>query len=151
MSVVAPALRLFAWGVLSVGLFACAFGEFRPDDPMGREITLSDAHKRYTDAVRWSKFDEASSYIAPGERNAFLAQMPESDLGRFTDWEAKPWSFDDPEIRMKAVIEVTYRAYSMASPVEFKVKEQQSWSRSDRANDWVVESEFTGLDQFGAR
>ncbi len=149
MSLAAPALRLFVWGALTAGLLGCAFGEFRPDDPMGREITLGDAHKHYTDSVRWSKFDEASGYIEPAERDAFLAQMPEPDLGRFTDWEGKPWSFDDPEIRMKAVIEVTYRAYSMANPVEFKVKERQSWSRADRANDWVVKSEFTGLDQFG--
>lgn len=149
MSIAARTVRVPVLAALIAGGLACAFGEFRPDDPMGRQITLSEAHKAYTDSVRWSKFDEAVGYIAADEREAFLAQMPEPDLGRFTDWEAKAWEFDDPETRKSAVIEVTYRAYSMANPVEFKVKESQSWSRPDRANDWRVESKFSGLDQFG--
>jgi len=138
-----PAAVLLACAGLS-----CAFGEFRPDDPMGHQFNLENSQKDYTDAVRWSKFDEAASHLDPGERAAFLAEMPDFDDGRFTDWEAGPWEFDDPEEMADGVIHVTYRAYSMKTLVEFKVKETQQWSRPDDGKLWKVDSEFTGLGQF---
>ncbi|MCS5635437.1 MAG: hypothetical protein NZ990_02895 [Myxococcota bacterium] len=128
--------------------FSCAFGDFRPGDPMGHQFNLEKSQKAYTDAVRWSKFDEAASYLDPGEREAFLAQMPDFDDGRFTDWEAGVWQFDDPEEMIGGVIHVTYRAYSMNTLLEFKVKERQQWSRPDDGKLWKVESEFSGLGQF---
>ena len=135
--------------ILLAGLgFSCAFGAFRPGDPMGHQFNLEKSQKDYTDAVRWSKFDEAASYLDPGERSAFLAQMPDFDDGRFTDWEAGPWEFEDPEAMAGGVIHVTYRAYSMKTLVEFKVKETQTWSRPDDGKLWKLESKFTGLGQF---
>jgi hypothetical protein len=141
--------RVLVGVVIACGGLACAFGEFRPSDPMGREFSLSEAHKAYSDAVRWSKFDEASGFIAPDQRTAYLAQMPDFAAGRFTDWTAGAWEFDDPETRTRATIKVTYRGYAMDNPIEFKVSEQQTWSREDRGNNWQVESKFTGLGQFG--
>lgn len=142
-------IRLLMATVMACVGLACAFGEFRPADPMGREFSLSETHKAYSDAVRWSKFDEAAGFVAPAQRTAYLAQMPDFAVGRFTDWTAGAWEFDDPETRTRATIKVTYRGYSMANPFEFKVSERQTWSREDRGNNWQVESKFTGLGQFG--
>jgi hypothetical protein len=137
--------------VLSVGWgTGCAFGEFRPDDPFKRQFSLEDMHKEYTDYVRWSKFDEAAGFVHSDERKAFLAQMPEFDLVRFTDWEAKPWEFEDAEEKNKAVIEVTYRGYSMRTPFEVKITEVQTWERDGSGNNWIVRPVFQDLDRLAA-
>jgi hypothetical protein len=130
--------------VASLGL-GCAFGEVRPDDPFKRQFTLEDAHKDYTDNVRWSKFSEASQFMKKDDRHLFLQHMPDFDQVRFTDWEAEPWELDDEEMT-SATIYVRYKAYSMSNPVEFEVEEVQTWSRTGRGNDWTVNSSFENLD-----
>ena len=138
--------------ILLAGLgFSCAFGAFRPGDPMGHQFNLEKSQKDNTDAVRWAKFDEAASYLDPGERTAFLAQMPDFDDGRFTDWEAGPWEFEDPETLDRATIAVTYRGYSMHNPFEFQIEETQEWSRNGRANHWMVVSSFKDLGQISGQ
>lgn len=126
---------------------ACAFGEFRPDDPWKRQFSLEDKHKEYTDLVRWSKFEEAAAIVHTDERKGFLRQMPEFDTVRFTDWEALPWEFEDREEKNKAVIEVVYRGYSMRTPFEVKVHETQVWERDGSGNNWIVRPSFRDLDQ----
>jgi len=128
----------------------CAFGELRPDDPFKRQFSLEDAQKEYTDFVRWSKFQEAAAYVAPEDRKAFFARMPDFDVLRFTDWESRPWEFEDQEEKNKAIIEVTYRGYSMRTPFEVKVTETQTWTRTGSGNSWTVHSEFQNLDRFAA-
>jgi len=132
-------------------LSGCAFGEFRPDDPFSRQMSLEDQHKAYTDFVRWSKFEEASGFVHIEERSAFLSEMPEFDEVRITDWEAKPWEFEDQELKNKAVIKVTYRGYSMRTPFETKFTEVQTWERDGRANRWSVRPEFENLDRLAGR
>ena len=141
-------IRLLVLGSLLCGDLACAYGEYTPNDPMGNNFSLTEAHKVYTDAVRWSKFDEASAFITPSERVAYLAEMPDFDEGRFTDWTAGKWISDNEDTSESATIEVTYRAYSMTSPVEFKVKERQSWSQDPEKKFWHLKSEFSGLGGF---
>jgi hypothetical protein len=141
-------IRLLFLGSLLCGGLACAYGEYAPNDPMGNNFSLTQAHKVYTDAVRWSKFDEASAFITPPERAAYLAEMPDFDEGRFTDWTAGEWISDEEDASESATIEVTYRAYSMTSPVEFKVKERQSWSQDPEEKFWHLKSEFSGLGGF---
>ena len=141
-------LLLALAAVLSVG---CAFGEFRPDDPFKRQFSLEDAHKAYTDYVRWSKFESAATFVKADERQAFIRQMPEFDLVRFTDWDARPWEFEDREAKNKAIIEVTYRGYSMRTPIEVKVVEVQEWNREGKGNNWIVTPRFENLDELAQR
>ena len=49
------ALRGLAPLLLLLVAAGCAFGEFRPDDPFARQYALEDAHKAYTNYVRWNK------------------------------------------------------------------------------------------------
>jgi hypothetical protein len=129
----------------SLGL-GCAFGEFRPEDPFKRKFSLEDQHKEYTDNVRWSKFNEASSYMEQEDRRTFLGQMPRFEEVRFTDWSAEPWELEDEEMT-KATIYVKYKGYSMINPVEVEVEETQRWTREGKGNSWTVVSEFQHLDR----
>lgn len=125
--------------------FGCAFGEFRPDDPFKRQYSLEQAQKRYSDLVRWSKFDEASLFVAVDDRAAFQNRMPDFREVRFTEHETAPWKLDE-EMR-EVVIEVTYRGYSMRTPIEVEVHEKQTWTREGKGNEWTVASEFKDLDR----
>jgi len=146
-----PALLGSLLLVLATGVgTGCAFGEFRPDDPFKRQFSLEDAHKNYSDFVRWSKFEEAATFVHSDDRQGFLAQMPEFDLVRFTDWSADPWEFVDAEEKNKAIINVTYRGYSMRTPFEVKVTETQTWEREGKGNHWVVRPAFENLDRLAA-
>lgn len=128
----------------------CAFGEFRPNDPFKRQFSLEDKHKEYSDYVRWSKFEAAASFVHEEQRESFLSQMPDFDMVRFTDWDAEPWEFEDEEEKNKAVIKVTYRGYSMRSPIEVKVIETQTWEREGKGNNWIVRPTFRNLDRLAA-
>jgi len=127
----------------------CAFGEFRPDDPFSRQYSLEKAQKRYSDLVRWSKFNEAAGFVAIEDRAAFEAGMPDFREVRFTEHETSPWKLDE-EMR-EAVIEVKYRGYSMRSPLEIEVSEVQTWTREGKGNAWTVVSKFEGLDRFALK
>ena len=128
-----------------VSSFGCAFGEFRPDDPFKRQYSLERAQKRYSDLVRWSKFEEAALFVEVDERQDYRARMPDFREVRFTEHESKPWKLDE-EMR-NVTIEVTYRGYSMRSPIEVEVHETQTWKREGKGNDWTVASEFHDLDR----
>jgi hypothetical protein len=150
-----PALLSTMLSIVILALLAglgggCAFGEFRPDDPFKRQFSLEDKHKEYSDLVRWSKFEEAASFVNAENRKEFLRQMPEFDLVRFSDWEAEPWEFEDREEKNKAIIEVTYRGYSLRTPFEVKVIEIQTWERDGSGNNWIVRPQFENLDQLAA-
>jgi len=128
--------------------FGCAFGEFRPDDPFSRQYSLERAQKRYSDLVRWSKFDEASLFVEVDGRQAYQARMPDFREVRFTEHESAPWKLDE-EMR-NVTIEVTYRGYSMRTPIEIEVHETQTWTREGKGNDWTVTSEFHDLDRLAS-
>lgn len=131
-----------------ISSFGCAFGEFRPDDPFKRQYSLELAQKRYSDLVRWSKFEEAALFVEPEERQAYRSRMPDFREVRFTEHETAPWMLDE-EMR-NVVIEVTYRGYSMRTPIELEVHETQTWSREGKGNDWKVVSEFMDLDRLAS-
>lgn len=135
--------------VSSLGL-GCAFGEIRPDDLFKRKFSLEDKHKEYTDSVRWSKFAEASGHMMQQDRHSFLAQMPQFNQLRFTDWSAEPFELDDEE-KAAATIYVTYLGYSMSYPVEVEIEEIQRWTREGTGNRWTVVSTFEHLDKLVGR
>jgi hypothetical protein len=122
----------------------CAFGEIRPHDPFAREFALEEAHKTYTDNVRWSKFEEAAKHMKTDDRSQFLSRMPEFEEVRFTDWKAQPFVLDS-DLRNSS-IDVEYTGYTLASPFEITVHETQTWVRDGKGNGWTVVSYFHDLD-----
>ena len=143
-----PAL-ITCLGLALLTQFGCAFGEFRPDDPFKRQYELEMSQKRYSDLVRWSKFEEAAQFVAPEGRAAFRDRMPDFDEVRFTDHKSSPWQLD--EEKRDTVIEVTYTGYSMRSPYEIEVHETQHWTREGNNSSWKVVSEFKDLDRLAAQ
>jgi hypothetical protein len=131
---IVAALAAFAMG--------CANGEFRFNDPVGREKALEEVQRRYTNLVRWNEFDAAAKFVHPEAREEFLSIAPGEDL-RFTDYEIKPIELD--EELANASIQVTYLAYRRNSPYEYKVVETQNWEREGVS--WSVRSSFDGLNR----
>ena len=123
----------------------CAFGEWRPDDPLKRRFSLEDIHKQYTDYVRWSAFDKASVFVEPEVREKYLAGAPEIDELRFTDYESAPVTLDEEMV--EATITVTYTAYHPNSLVEIEVTEVQLWRRYGKGNNWMVRPTFSSSGQ----
>jgi hypothetical protein len=131
-----------------LGSLGCAFGELRPDDPFQRQLTLEDAHRLYTNYVRWNKFGEAAQFVDPELRDEFLAHAPRFRDFRFTDWEATPVVLDDD--KQASTIHVTYYGYRTATLVEVPVEEVQEWYRSPDdtviQNNWLVRPKFESPD-----
>jgi hypothetical protein len=125
---------------IAVTGLGCANGEFRFNDPIGREKALEAVQKEYTSLVRWNEFDQAAQFVHPDARAEFLAEAPGEDL-RFTDAETKPIEID--EELASANVQVTYLAYNRHSPYEYKVEEDQAWEREGTT--WSVRPTFDGL------
>ncbi len=123
----------------------CAFGELRWDDPLKRRFTLEDAQRQYTEYVRWSAFDKASSYVEPEAREEYLASVPSSKELRFTEYEFAPVELD--EEKGEATIQVTYAPYHPTLLSEMQVTEVQRWRRHGKGNNWRVTPTFSGLGQ----
>jgi hypothetical protein len=141
--------RRAAAGVLALaaglGLASgCAFGEFRPEDPFRRQYSLEDAHRDYTNNVRWSKFGEASKYVDPELRDEFLERAPRFQDFRFTDWEGTPVVLD--EEKRASTIRVTYTGYRMSTLIETPVEEVQEWYREGEMNEWRVRPSFQSAE-----
>lgn len=141
--------RLSIWialAVLSASALlwlGCAFGEIDWTDPLKRRFTLEDAHRNYTEYVRWSAFDKASRYVEPEVREEYLSLAPSLQELRFTDYELNPVEID--EETGEATLEVTYLAYQPNSAVEIPIKETQHWRRRGAANNWLVTPSFSNL------
>jgi hypothetical protein len=129
------------------GSLGCAFGEWRPHDPMQREYSLEEMQKRYTDLVRFSNFDMASKFLPVQERRAFIASMPNEDELRFLDYETEPIILN--ERMTESTIEVSYTAYSPWNLTQLELYETQVWTRPEGiGNGWQVQSTFVGLERF---
>lgn len=132
----APALLVVAMGL---GALACV----SPTDPLGRNDALEKAQKAYTENVRWGKFEEASRFVDPEQRDAFLALEERFEQVRFTDYDIGAVSSEDHET---AEVEVTYRGYALPYYVEKEVREQQQWYRAEGVgNTWRVRPQLSLL------
>jgi hypothetical protein len=113
-------------------------------DGFSSGLGLADAHREYSNSLRWSKFDEASRFVPAEERADFFARMPDFDRVRFTDWKAGPWDPQAAEEENQALIVVTYRGFRMTNPIEFQAQERQLWTREESDGNWRVRSDFSG-------
>ena len=134
-----------AW--LAGGSLGCAFGEFRPHDPLQREYSLEEMQKRYTDLIRFSNFEMAVGFVEREHRKAFIHAMPHEDDLRFLDYETDPFVLNDE--MNESTIEVVYTAYSPWTLRQIEVYETQEWSRTEgMGNNWTVRSTFFGLEPY---
>lgn len=113
-------------------------------DPMGHADALETAQKRYTENVRWGKFEEASRFVDPALRDEFLALERRFEQVRFTDYDIGEVRTDDLRT---ARVEVTYRGYALPYYVEKEVREEQEWYRDggNMDNTWRVRPQLSLL------
>jgi hypothetical protein len=130
---------------LVASTFGCADGEFRFGDPFDRQLTLDEAHHKYTVFVRWADFKKARSFVAVDDRDAFMKQMDSLDEAHFTSYEAEP--FDIDRQKQSATVVVTYLVFTPSVPYEVEIVETQEWTRDGVGNNWSVYSSFEGLQQ----
>lgn len=147
-SIPSRALALLMLATLALFAGGCAFGEFRPGDPLDRQLTLDQAQHRYTTLVRFSEFQKARKFVAEENREAFIAQMKTLKDAHFTDFDSETVELDDE--KQNATVRVTYTMYTAATPYEVEVEEVQEWSRSGLQNKWRVVSTFEGLQKLVA-
>ena len=113
-------------------------------DPTGRQTALENAQRRYTQLVRWGEIKRASVYVEPDFREEFLTYEPFFEQIRFTDTDTEEVNLDPSE--ETASVEVSYRAYSLATFQEKRILETQEWTRYDgMQNNWLVRPEIAEI------
>ena len=108
-------------------------------DPMGYRAAFDDTQRQYTQAIRWGVIEKATAFVDPSLRESFLAQQPAFDNLRITDF-----SIGEVDYRGDtAQVTVSYETYSLDSPVERKIREEQSWHRE--GGRWLVRTDVTAF------
>jgi len=134
-------LRVLSIALLAAGGLACV----SPSDPFGRVEALEEAQKRYTEAIRWGDLERASHYVAPDEREEFLALEDAFQTIRFTDFEIGELSITDDD-RERAEVEVTYHGYVLPQYLEKRVRDHQVWVREPgMGNFWTIQPQLALL------
>ena len=130
-----------AWGLclamgMAFALMACA--NF---DPMKREQSFQDSHKRFTQYLRWGKIAHASRYVHPELRGEFMNLAPELTEMYFTDYEVLSTEVaDDLE---SAVVDVRISGYRASWPIERSHVLKEEWRRE--GPDWMVRLDMESL------
>jgi hypothetical protein len=135
-------MRILA-GILLVVLFGASGCLSRIEDPMNRRGTFRATQTRFTQYVRWGKFDEASRFVDPSMREEFMSCAPNfSDL-RFSDYEVTRMEIrDDP---WSASVDVRLTGYRLSMPFERSVDLTEEWTRDEVTGVWTVKVDIRKL------
>ncbi len=129
-------------GLVGAGLLGAACAATFAD-PLGRENSLEETQRQYTQLVRWGEIEKASAFVEQDGRAALLAHGPRLETIRITDYETGSIEYQSGD---EATVTVTYRAYSLATALEKEINEKQAWSRAPGLkNVWLVRSELPAL------
>lgn len=135
-----PGLALAA-AALAFGALGCGLLQ-NPIDPTHG---LEDSQKRFVRFLRWGKWREASEYVAPERREAFLETAEGLEEVRLTGYEVL--SLDIGEKARTATARVRFTGHPVASPVERSVELVEHWKREEGGAGWRVEVELSRLHQ----
>ncbi|MDH5306169.1 MAG: hypothetical protein OEW02_03220 [Myxococcales bacterium] len=123
-------------GMLPLALAGCIVFT----DPLGHQDALTQAQKRYTEAIRWGYLDRARGYIDPERQREFEQLAPLFEAIRITDYEIGELELDEGT----AAVTVTYRGYAHAQQVEKSFREHQEWTRAGGlSGEWRVQSDLS--------
>ena len=115
-------------------------------DPDGRENSLEEIQRKYTQLIRWGEIERASVFVDPEKREGFLSYTDAFESIRITDFDTGELSFDVES--ETATVEVTYHAYSLITMLEKKIRASQEWYREEGLeNTWRVQPELEGIVQ----
>lgn len=113
------------------------------DDPLGRRDDFKATQVKFTQYVRWGKFEEASRFVDPGMRDEFMSCAPKFSDIRFTDYEITRVDIGN-EIR-SASVDVRYTVYRLSQPFERSVNLTEEWTRDEETGVWTVKVDIQKL------
>ncbi len=112
-------------------------------DPLDRRGQFEDTQTKFTQYIRWGKFEEAARFVDPEMREEFMTCAPEfSDL-RFSDYEINQVAIQ--EGIQSASVDVRYTAYRLSMPVERSVDLTEEWTRDEKTGVWTVKLDIAKL------
>jgi hypothetical protein len=112
-------------------------------DPLDRRGSFEATQTKFTQYVRWGKFDKASQFVDPENRDEFMSYAPEfSDL-RFSDYEITRIDIQDG-VR-SASVDVRITAYRLSMPFERSVDLTEEWTRNEATGLWTVKVDIRKL------
>lgn len=130
-------------GILLVVLFGVSGCLSRITDPLDRRGSFTDTQERFTQYVRWGKFEEASQFVDPEMRDEFMSFAPKfSDL-RFSDYEIT--SVDIEDGLQSASVDVRFTSYRLSMPFERSVALTEEWTRDGETGQWTVKLDLAKL------
>jgi hypothetical protein len=130
-------------GILLAVLFGLSGCASVFTDPLDRRGQFEDTQTRFTQYVRWGKFEEASKFVDPEIREQFMSCAPElSDL-RFSDYEITQVDIQDG--LKSASVQVRYTGYRLSMPVERSVILTEEWMRDEATGVWTVKLDIEKL------
>jgi hypothetical protein len=112
-------------------------------DPLDRRGEFEETQTKFTQYVRWGKFQEASEFLAPELRDEFMALAPEFSTVRFSDYEITDVDIQDGI--KSASVQVRYTGYRLDMPVEKSVALTEEWTRDEETGVWTVKLDIEKL------
>ena len=130
-------------GILLVVLFGISGCLSAITDPLDRRGEFKDTQTKFTQYVRWGRFQEAAEFVDPELREEFMSCAPEfSDL-RFSDYEIT--RVDIEEGLQSASVDVRYKGYLLNMPFERSVDLTEEWTRDESTGVWTVKLDIKKL------
>ena len=130
-------------GILLAVLFGISGCLSAITDPLDRRGEFKDTQTKFTQYVRWGRFQEAAKFIDPELREEFMSFAPEfSDL-RFSDYEIT--RVDIEEGLQSASVDVRYKGYLLNMPFERSVDLTEEWTRDESTGVWTVKLDIKKL------
>ena len=108
------------------------------------EYAFQECQRRYTQYVRWARFDDATAFVQPEAVPDFVKQVAAFGNIRFTDYKVR--AMDRDALGFNATVVVTYYAYTRTSPLPIAFDEAQIWKRVPATRSWQVRSTFSQRD-----
>jgi hypothetical protein len=105
-----------------------------------REEIFEDSTKHYGRLIRWSDFESAQAYLAPGEAGA-RAALPKNV--RVTEYEVKQVAYEAGKLKAVQIVIISY--YQASDPRLKTIQDRQLWEFDSSKGAWLLKS---GLPAF---
>ena len=112
-------------------------------DPLDRRGSFKDTQTKFTQYVRWGKFEQASQFVDPEIRDEFMSFAPAFSELRFSDYEIT--RIDIGEGVRSASVDVRLTGYLLSMPFERSVDLTEEWTRDEATGVWTVKVDIKKL------
>jgi len=135
-------MKTTALGLVAVIALLMGCANVNLEDPFNDRAVLHDTQREFNNYLRWGVIDKAAQFVVKEQRADFQSLAPHlSDL-RISNYET---------IRVQQTAEneaevvVRYEGYSMVSPIQKSIILEQTWTREEESEFWLVRLEVNRL------